>query len=223
VQQEEEYLDSPLSITFGAPHLCNKAAATIINSNPLLNWRFINFVNGTDPVPRLLHHLQSTLGAATQHLLHSATWTLREAVGAMGRTLESSNSGSAAAGIRTGAREVARMSHARVALKLTDNWHKHRVELRKDPQQSFYPFGLYAFIEREDEQVKLKCRRGEAASELLEAVELDSDSLALHNVRSYRIAVSEVAGSLMPDITKLSLGGVHRQSLITTTPVPMVR
>jgi hypothetical protein len=47
-----------ISIAFGAPHVCDKEGARIVNENVKFKWRFINFVNQSDPIPRLLHNLQ---------------------------------------------------------------------------------------------------------------------------------------------------------------------
>jgi hypothetical protein len=43
-----------ISIAFGAPPLCDAKAATLVNDNPDFKWRFVNFVNQMDLVPRLL-------------------------------------------------------------------------------------------------------------------------------------------------------------------------
>ncbi|KAH8944566.1 hypothetical protein BDL97_13G117600 [Sphagnum fallax] len=50
----QKFLDSMISIAFGAPPLCDAKAATLVNDNPDFKWRFVNFVNQMDLVPRLL-------------------------------------------------------------------------------------------------------------------------------------------------------------------------
>jgi hypothetical protein len=52
-----------ISIAFGAPHVCDKEAARIVNENEKFKWRFINFVNQSDPIPCLLHNLQKVVAA----------------------------------------------------------------------------------------------------------------------------------------------------------------
>jgi hypothetical protein len=52
-----------ISIAFGAPHVCDKEVARIVNENEKFKWRFINFVNQSDPIPRLLHNLQKFVEA----------------------------------------------------------------------------------------------------------------------------------------------------------------
>ena len=64
LQEELDPPDSLFSIAFGAPHVCDRLAAGIINKNEHMRWRFINFVNQADPVPRFLHNLPSTVMAA---------------------------------------------------------------------------------------------------------------------------------------------------------------
>ncbi|KAG0602023.1 hypothetical protein M758_11G155500 [Ceratodon purpureus] len=51
--------DNMISIAFGAPHLCDKIAADLINGNPTYKNRFVTFVNRQDFVPRLLHEFPS--------------------------------------------------------------------------------------------------------------------------------------------------------------------
>jgi hypothetical protein len=43
-----------ISIAFGAPPLCDGVAAAVVNENPSFKWRFVNYVNQMDFVPRLL-------------------------------------------------------------------------------------------------------------------------------------------------------------------------
>jgi hypothetical protein len=47
-------LGSMISIAFEAPPLCDGVAAAVVNENPNFKWRFLNFVNQMDFVPRLL-------------------------------------------------------------------------------------------------------------------------------------------------------------------------
>ncbi|CAK9866930.1 unnamed protein product [Sphagnum jensenii] len=63
IPDENTFLDSMISIAFGAPHVCDKEAARIVNENEKFKWRFINFVNQSDPIPRLLHNLQKIVEA----------------------------------------------------------------------------------------------------------------------------------------------------------------
>ncbi|KAG0570746.1 hypothetical protein KC19_6G184700 [Ceratodon purpureus] len=65
----EESKTCMLSIAFGAPHFCDKvAAAAIENCSPV---QFFNFVNGRDPVPRLLHDLPLTIRKAASKIKDS--------------------------------------------------------------------------------------------------------------------------------------------------------
>jgi hypothetical protein len=66
--------------------VCDGETAKIINDN--LNWRFINFVNQTDPVPRLLHQLRSTaaeaLPALGRRFFKEVDMTLKKVGGVVG-------------------------------------------------------------------------------------------------------------------------------------------
>ncbi|CAM6015418.1 unnamed protein product [Sphagnum balticum] len=63
IPDENTFLDSMISVAFGAPHVCDKEAARIVNENEKFKWRFINFVNQSDPIPCLLHNPQKIVAA----------------------------------------------------------------------------------------------------------------------------------------------------------------
>jgi hypothetical protein len=67
-----------ISIAFGAPPLCDGMAAAVVNENPNFNWRFVNFVNQVDFVPRLLQRYRPD-SAELQKFRHDNT-TNTEAV-----------------------------------------------------------------------------------------------------------------------------------------------
>jgi len=225
-----EYPDSLISIAFGAPHVCDGETAKIINDNDNFNWRFVNFVNQTDPVPRLLHQLRSTaaeaLGALGRKFFKEVDMTLKKVGGLVGDCNDDYPDDGIVGGLRELSTRVFVPNAGSTIAKLTKSWHSliERVKYRakydeRDPY--FSPIGRYVFLEQLDRPVVcwLDGSREEMA-ELLKSVQLDSEDLAHHPIRSYNAAL--VKAGL---IEGTSLGNLQLNpstNVVVTTPEPEV-
>ncbi|CAK9863589.1 unnamed protein product [Sphagnum jensenii] len=225
-----EYPDSLISIAFGAPHVCDGETAKIINDNDNFNWRFVNFVNQTDPVPRLLHQLRSTaaeaLGALGRTFFKEVDMTLKKVGGLLGDCNDDYPDDGIVGGLRELSTRLFVPNAGSTIAKLTKSWHSllERVKYRakydeRDPY--FSPIGRYVFLEQLDRPFVcwLDGSREEMA-ELLKSVQLDSEDLAHHPIRSYNAAL--VKAGL---IEGTSLGNLQLNpstNVVVTTPEPEV-
>ena len=107
---QEEYPDSLVSIAFGAPLICDKVAASKINFNKKYKWRFINFVNQDDYVPRMLHNLPRTAKELWKSALDVGNSALQSLGGAAGRCIEGFQEGGIPGALRVAGRETARLA-----------------------------------------------------------------------------------------------------------------
>jgi hypothetical protein len=226
-----EYPDSLISIAFGAPHVCDGETAKIINDNDNLNWRFINFVNQTDPVPRLLHQLRSTAAEALRALgktfFKKVDMTLKKVGGLVGDCNDDYPDNGVVGGLGVILPAIVKVPSASPTIaELTKSWHSliDRVKPtaendERDPY--FSPIGRYVFLEQLDRPVVywLDGSREEMA-ELLKSVQLGSEDLAHHPIRSYNAALVKVGL-----IEGTSLGNLQLNpstNVVVTTPEPEV-
>jgi len=226
-----EYPDSLISIAFGAPHVCDGETAKNINDNDNFNWRFINFVNQTDPVPRLLHQLRSTAAEALRALgrtfFKEVDMTLKKVGGLVGDCNDDYPDVGIIGGLRVIISATVNLPNAGCTIdKLTKSWHSliERVKYRakydeRDPY--FSPIGRYVFLEQLDRPV-VYCLDGsrEEMAELLKSVQLGSEDLAYHPIRSYNAAL--VKAGLIEGTSVGNLQLNPSTNVVVTTPEPEV-
>jgi len=225
-----EYPDSLISIAFGAPHVCDGETAKIINDNDNFNWRFINFVNQTDPVPRLLHQLRSTAAEALRALgrmfFKEVDITLKKVGGLVGDCNDDYPDDGIVGGLRELSIRVFVPNAGSTIAELTKSWHslidrvKHTAENdERDPY--FSPIGRYVFLAQLDRPV-VHCLDGsqEETAELLKSVQLGSEDLAYHPIRSYNAAL--VKAGLIEGTSVGNLQLNPSTNIIVTTPEPEV-
>jgi hypothetical protein len=226
-----EYPDSLISIAFGAPHVCDGKTAKIINDNNNFNWRFINFVNQTDPVPRLLHQLRSTAAEALRALgkrfFKKVDMTLKKVGGLVGDCNDDYPDDGIVGGLRVMIPAIVNGPNAGSTIaELTKVWHflidrvKHTTENdERDPY--FSPIGRYVFLAQLDLPV-VYCLDGsrEGMAELLKSVQLGSEDLAYHSIRSYNAALIKAGLIEGTSVGNLQLN--PSTNVVVTTPQPKV-
>lgn len=223
-----KYPDSLISIAFGAPHVCDGETAKIINDNDNFHWRFVNFVNQTDPVPRLLHQLQSTAAEALRSLGKSffkkVGMTLKKVGGLVGDCSDDYPDDGVVGGLGVILPAIVkRPSAGSTIAELTRSWHslidrvKHTAENdERDPY--FSPIGRYVFLA----QPVVHCLDGsqEETAELLKSVQVGSEDLAYHPIRSYNAAL--VKAGLIEGTSVGNLQLNPSTNIVVTTPEPEV-
>jgi hypothetical protein len=158
--------DSLISIAFGAPHVCDEDAARNINGDENLRWRFMNFVNQSDPVPCLLHSIAHTVALVRTSL--TSNENVREfpleGIGTfLGRCIDAYTrggflQGACAALIATfdiGMSKIASTSKTIFAQHLLVPLEQRaapRPGTSKYNKPDFYPIGYYIFIERQSDE-----------------------------------------------------------------------
>ncbi len=227
-----KYPDSLISIAFGAPHVCDGETAKIINNNNNnnFNWRFINFVNQTDPVPRLLHQLRSTaaeaLRAIGNRFFKEVDVRLKTVGGLVGDCSDDSPDDGVVGGLRVILPAIVKVPSAGSTIaELTKSWHslidhvKHTAE-NDEHDPYFSPIGRYVFLAQLNRPV-VYCLDGsqEETAELLKSVQLGSEDLAYHPIRSYNAALVKAGW-----IEGTSVGYQFNPStnVVVTTPEPEV-
>ncbi len=230
-ENHTEYPDSLISIAFGAPHLCDGETAKIINDNDNLNWRFINFVNQTDPVPRLLHQLRSTAAEALRALgktfFEKVEMTLKKVGGLVGDCNDDYPDDGIVGGLRVMIPAIVNVPNAGSTIaELTKLWHSLIDRVKHTPENDergpyFSPIGRYVFLEQLDRPVVywLDGSREEMA-ELLKSVQLGSEDLAHHPTRSYNAALVKAALIEGTSVGNLQLN--PSTNVVVTTPQPEV-
>ncbi len=230
-ENHTEYPDSLISIAFGAPHLCGGETAKIINDNDNLNWRFINFVNQTDPVPRLLHQLRSTAAEALRALgktfFKKVDKTLKNVGGLVGDCNDDYPDNGVVGGLGVILPAIFKVPSASPTIaELTKSWHSliDRVKPtaendERDPY--FSPIGRYVFLEQLDRPVVYWLDGSqEEMAELLKSVQLGSEDLAHHPIRSYNAALVKVGLIEGTSVGNLQLN--PSTNVVVTTPEPEV-
>jgi hypothetical protein len=226
-----KYPDSLISIAFGAPHVCDGETAKIINNNDNFNWRFINFVNQTDPVPRVLHQLRSTAAEALRSLGKSffkkVDMTLKKVGRLVGDCGDDYPDDGVVGGLGVILPAIVKLPSASSTIaELTKSWHSliDRVKPtaendERDPY--FSPIGRYVFLEQLDRPVVywLDGSREEMA-ELLKPVQLGSEDWAHHSIRSYNAAL--VKAGLIEGTSVGNLQLNPSTNVVVTTPEPEV-
>ena len=231
---QETYPDSLVSIAFGAPHICDEVAARNINKNEKYKWRFINFVNQNDYVPRMLHNLPCTVKEMWNSALDGADSALQSLVGFGGRCIDGYEDGGAVGALKVAGRETAQLaargvvSGARkITNKLQDMSMKESDSLDALRKPDFHPIGQY--ISLSGNWSSSQCYGGDLQiQELFQRdVTLTQGDLEHHRIDSYKSAL--IAARFIDDPTgpgdcvsdpqsRLSSGD---RSLVTSPP-PMV-
>ncbi|KAG0577129.1 hypothetical protein KC19_5G133100 [Ceratodon purpureus] len=143
--------NSLISIAFGAPHICDAEIADKVNSNANLKWRFINFVNQSDPVPLLLHDLKSTVAAGLRASLVEADNIFKSIGGFSGDCLK----GYAEGGLMGGIEAAAKSGAARCTTVAVGGGRKFgqlvlavksASSASKPKEPDFHPVGRYVYL-----------------------------------------------------------------------------
>ncbi len=234
--------DSLISIAFGAPHVCDEVAALKINEDENLRWRFMNFVNQSDPVPCLLHSIAQTLAVVRTSLTPNEN-VRGFALGGIGtflaRCIEAYTrggflQGACAALMATfdiGMSQIARTSNtifAQHLLRLLAQRAAHRRGTSNYHQPDFSPIGYYIFIERQSDEwhdgdrPRFNVHRiNDKSADIrrkLGDVHFGFEDLERHELRSYKSVL--IKSNLMdsPQVPSTQ----HQMNNVVSTPTPIV-
>jgi hypothetical protein len=211
--------------------VCDGETAKIINNNDNLNWRFINFVNQTDPVPRLLHQLRSTAAEALRALgitfFKKVDMTLKKVGGLVGDCNDDYPDDGIVGGLRFMIPAIVNVPNAGSTIaELTELWHSLIDRVKHTPENDerdpyFSPIGRYVFLAQLNLPV-VCCLDGsqEGMAELLKSVQLGSEDLAHHPIRSYNTAL--VKAGLIEGTSVGNLQLNPSTNVVVTTPQPEV-
>jgi hypothetical protein len=235
--------DSLISIAFGAPHVCDEDAARNINEDENLRWRFTNFVNQSDPVPRLLHTIPHTLAVVARSLKSNENVQKEfalEGIGTfLGRCIDGYTrggflQGASAALIATfdiGMSKIANTSKTIFAQHLLDPLAQRaapRPGTSEYNKPDFYPIGYYIFIQRQsDEGRDGDARRfkghpinhkSAGMRRKLEDVQFGFQDLERHELRSYKSVLIESDFMDSPQVHSIQ----YQVNNVVSTPTPIV-
>lgn len=230
-----------ISITFGAPHICDARAALHINGNENYKWRFINFVNQMDPVPHMLHYVRGTVPDALRFALAEADSMLQSLGGFAARCIEGFADGGPKEALRVAGQETGHLiarSCVACGRKIIRKWRDSSIQENDSSEvprkPDFHPIGLYVSLHWNADQegrwsvsqdyggdVKMRdpifCRH----------VELTRENVIQHQMASYRkvlIAVSFIdSPTLCSDSVPSNPGQSPQLGKLVRTPAPKVR
>ncbi|KAG0605584.1 hypothetical protein M758_9G070700 [Ceratodon purpureus] len=229
----ETYPDSLISIAFGAPHICDEVAARKINDSKSYKWRFINFVNQSDPVPHMLHHLRSTISAVLRTALIEADSMLQSLGGFAGRCIEGFADGGPTEALLVAGKETRRLVAKGVvngARKITSRLHdfSNEVDFSEAPKNpDFHPIGQYISLYWDDQGrhwSSSQCYGGDLRIQDLFCgeVKYTNADVELHLINSYRTVLVEVCFIDSPTRRDDSDPLMPSHQLLVSTPTPKV-
>ncbi len=222
--------------------MCDEDAARNINEDENLRWRFMNFVNQSDPVPCLLDSIVHTVGVVRTSLTSNENvreFPLEGFGSVLARGIDAYASGgflqgACAALIATfdiGMSQIASTSNTIFAQHLlgllaqraaprpgTSNYH----------QPDFYPIGYYIFIERQSDEWRDGDRprfnwhrRDDQSADMrrkLGDMRFGFQDLEHHKLRSYKLVL--INSNLMdsPHVPSTE----YQRNNVVSTPTPIV-
>ncbi len=222
--------------------MCDLDAARNINQDANLRWRFINFVNQSDPVPRLLDNIAHTV-AVVRTTLTSNENVRGFPLGGIGTFLAQCLDaytrggflqGACAALIATfdiGMSQIASTSNtifAQHLLRLLTQRAAHSPGTSNYHQKDFYPIGYYIFIERQSDEWcdgdrppfdwHLRDDQSAVMRTKLEDMQFGSQDLEHHELSSYKSVL--IKSNLMdsPQVPSTQ----YQMNNVVSTPAPIV-
>ncbi len=222
--------------------MCDEDAALNINEDENLRWRFMNFVNQSDPVPCLLHSIAHTLAVVRTSLTSNENVT-GFALGGIGTFLAGCIEaytrggflqGACAALIATfdiGMSQIANTSNtifAQHLLGLLEQRAAHRPGTSNYHQPDFYPIGYYIFIERQSDEwrdgdrPRFNWHRIDDQSAVMRTkfgdMQFGFQDLEHHELRSYKSVL--IRSNLMdsPQVPSTQ----YQMNNVVSTPTPIV-
>ncbi|CAK9237460.1 unnamed protein product [Sphagnum troendelagicum] len=241
--QDGVFPDSWISIAFGAPHVCDEDAARNINEDANLRWRFMNFVNQSDPVPCLLHSIPHTVAVVATSLKSNENvqkeFALEGIATFLGRCIDGYTrggflQGASAALIATfdiGMSKIANTGKTIFAQHLLDPLAQRaapRPGTSNYNQPDFYPVGYYIFIGRQSDEWRDGDRprfnwhrRDDQSADMrrkLGDMHFGYQDLEHHELRSYKLAL--IRSNLM-DLPQVP-SAEYQMSNVVSTPTPII-
>jgi hypothetical protein len=244
---QEEFPNSLISIAFGAPHVCDRDAAQIINADINLRWRFVNFVNQSDPVPCLLHSIAHTVGMVKKSLNSNDIFQKEFALGGIGTSLGQWIEGYTHGGFLQGVSAALMatfnigmskffhtLSNTRFVqrlLELLAQQAAHMPGTSNYNQPDFYPIGYYIFIEKQSTagygrdhlQFNVHCIDDQSVDMMrkLQDVRFGYEDFEHHKLQSYKRVL--IKSDLMDSARVDSIQEDNFQiNNIVSTPPPIV-
>jgi hypothetical protein len=244
---QEEFTNSFISIAFGAPHVCDRDAAQIINADVNLRWRFMNFVNQSDPVPRLLHSIAHTVGMVKKSLNSNEIFQKEFALGGIGTRLGQCIDGYTHGGFLRGvsaallatfdigmskfAHTLSNMTFVQCLLELLAQQAAHMPGTSNYNQPDFYPIGYYIFIEKQStagygrDHLRFNVHRIDDQSvyvmRKLQDVRFGYEDFEYHKLQSYKMVL--IKSDLMDSAQVDSIQQHNFQiNNVVSTPTPIV-
>ncbi len=244
---QEEFPNSLISIAFGAPHVCDRDAAQIINADVNLRWRFMNFVNQSDPVPRLLHSIAHTVGMVKNSLVSNEIFQEEFALGGIvtyvGRCIDGYTHGGFLQGVSAALMATFDIGRSKFALTLSNTTFVQRLlELLAQQaahmpgtsnynQPDFFPIGYYIFIEKQStagygrDHIRFNVHRIDDQSvdmmRKLQDVRFGYEDFEYHKLQSYKMVL--IKSDLMDSAQVDSLQRHNFQiNNVVSTPTPIV-
>ncbi len=244
---QEQFPNSLISIAFGAPRVCDRDAAQIINADVNLKWRFMNFVNQSDPVPRLLHSIAHTVGMVKTSLNSNEIFQEEFALGGIGTCLGQCIDGYTHGGFLQGvsaalmatfdigmskfAHTLSNMTFVKRLLELLAQQAAHRPGSSNYNQPDFYPIGYYIFIEKPStagygrDDLRFNVHRIDDQSvdmmRKLQDMRFGYEDFEHHKLRSYKTVLikSDLMDSARVDSLQQHNFQIHN---VVSTPPPIV-
>ncbi|CAK9881404.1 unnamed protein product [Sphagnum jensenii] len=244
---DEEFPNSLISIAFGAPHVCDRDAAQIINADVNLRWRFMNFVNQSDPVPRLLHSIAHTVGMVKKSLNSNEIFQKEFALGGIGTRLGQCIDGFTHGGFLQGvsaalmatfdigmskfAHTLSNMTFVQCLLELLAQQAAHMPGTSNYNQPDFYPIGYYIFVEKQStagyvrDHLRFNVHRIDDQSvymmRKLQDVRFGYEDFEYHKLQSYKMVL--IKSDLMDSAQVDSIQQHNFQiNNVVSTPTPII-
>ncbi len=222
--------------------MCDEDAARKINDDANLRWRFMNFVNQSDPVPCLLHSIAHTVAVVATSLKSNENVQREFALQGIGTFLGRCIDGHARGGFLQGASaaliatfdigmsKIANAGNTIFAQHLLDPLAQRaapRPGTSKFNKPDFYPIGYYIFIERQSDEWRDGDRprfnvhrtndKSADMSRKLRDVHFGFEDLKRHELRSYESVLTEsdfMASTQVPS--------KYQVNNVVSTPTPIV-
>ncbi len=246
---QEEFPNSLISIAFGASHVCDRDAAQIINADVNLRWRFMNFVNQSDPVPRLLHSIAHTVGMVKKSLNSNEIFQKEFALGGigtcLGRCIDGYTHGGFLQGVSAALMATFDIGMSKFAhtlsnttfvqcllglLELLAQQAAHMPGTSNYHQPDFYPIGYYIFIEKQSTtgygrdhlRFNVHCIDDQSVHMMtkLQDVRFGYEDFEYHKLQSYKMVL--IKSALMDSAQVDSIQHNFQINNVVSTPTPIV-
>jgi len=239
--------DSLISIAFGAPHVCDRDAAQIINADVNLRWRFMNFVNQSDPVPCLLHSIAHTVGMFKKSLNSNEIFQKGFALGGIGTCFGQCIDGYTHGGFLQGvnaalmatfgigmskfAQTLSNTTFVQRLIELLTQQAAHMPGTSNYNQPDFHPIGYYIFIEKQSTagygrdhlRFNVHCINDQSVDMMrkLQDVRFGVEGFEHHQLQSYKMVL--IKSDLM-DSARVDSIQEHNFQInnVVSTPPPIV-